>query len=69
MRRTLCDDGNNAVNALVLQSVLTANTDLTIDGDRVVLNTRNPGHLNRSLQGKTYEQSPERGPVPKEFQV
>jgi len=57
--KELSDQGDDAVDPLVFECVLTRDADLLVDGNAVVLNCGDTGHLNRSLQSTAQEETSE----------
>lgn len=60
---------NNIIDSLVLQGVCSRDTNLTIDLHRVILDGGDTGHLDRSLQRTSDEQTSERGSISEEFDI
>jgi hypothetical protein len=63
--QSLSDQSNDGRDGLVLQSVVTSNSHLAVDLDRVVLNCRDTGHLDGTLNGAGEEKTAETRPVGK----
>ena len=55
----LGDQGDDAIDALVFQGVVARDTNLPIDGNRVILDGRNTRHLNGGLKSTAEEQPSE----------
>lgn len=65
----LSKQGNDVVDGLVFESIGLADTNLSINRRRIILNCRDSGHLDRSLKSAGNEESAERRSVGEELDV
>lgn len=65
----LRDEGEDGGDGLVAQRLVARDTDLLVNGDRVVLDRRHARHLHRGLETAREEEAAEGGAVLEEVQV